>query len=98
MRRNLFRSDGGFSEAEILEKLEILGIARRTVRDVFPLGIVFDGIIELRRTHGKPHHRFAARAPDALRIRIAIQDSGLDLPLQAIPFFARRLIPHRRLL
>jgi len=68
------------------------------VRDVNPLWIILNRIVELRTAHGQRHNRIAPRATFPFGVRIAVQNTLLNLPLETIPFFAWLLVLHRRLL
>lgn len=65
---------------------------------VLPLGIFLNAVVEPCSPQREIHKYIAVWASVPVRVGVALQDAALDLLLQAVPLFARRLVRHRRLL
>jgi hypothetical protein len=60
--------DGRFTSAALPELVQIFGVARRAMRDVLPLRIFFDAVIELHRPPSKFGNRLAIQTAPPLGV------------------------------
>jgi len=91
---DLFCGCDRLAETHVLERFQVLRVARGTVGHVLPLRIVLDGVIELGGAPGERQNARIVRAPAPLRIRVRIQNALLNLALNAFPLLFRRLFFH----
>lgn len=64
------------------------------MRNVLPLRIILDGVIEIGRPDRKRNDCLLAQAAFAIRVRICLRDPLADLGLYAIPLLLRRFLFH----